>query len=98
MLADSATELHAARLMVLDAAQAIDQGKRVSREAGMVRLCVTEMANSVVDRAVQIHGGLGYMKSSEVERMYRDARVLRIYEGTSEVQRIVIAEDLIKNS
>ena len=96
MLADSAVEIHAARLMVYDAASKLDRGKRASIEAAMVKVYASEMAGRVVDRVLQIHGGMGYMKDSPVERAYRDARILRIYEGTSEVQRMIIAEDLLK--
>jgi len=96
MLADSAVEIHAARLMVYDAAWKLDRGTRVSAEAAMVKVYASEMANRVVDRVLQIFGGMGYMKGSPVERAYRDARILRIYEGTSEVQRMVIAEGLLK--
>ena len=96
MLADSAVEIHAARLMVYDAASKLDRGLRVSTEAAMVKVYASEMANRVVDRVLQIFGGMGYMKGSPVERAYRDARILRIYEGTSEVQRMVIAEGLLK--
>jgi len=96
MLADSAVEIHAARLMVYDAAAKLDRGTRVSREAAMVKVYASELANRVADRVLQIHGGMGYMKDSPVERAYRDARILRIYEGTSEVQRMIIAEDLLK--
>jgi acyl-CoA dehydrogenase len=96
MLADSAVEIHAARLMVYDAAAKLDRGKRASIEAAMVKVYASEMAGRVVDRVLQIHGGMGYMKDSPVERAYRDARILRIYEGTSEVQRMIIAEDLLK--
>lgn len=95
MLADSAVEIHAARLMVYDAAWKLDQGKRPSLEAAMVKLYASEMAGRVADRVLQIHGGMGYMKDSPVERAYRDARILRIYEGTSEVQRMIIAEELL---
>jgi acyl-CoA dehydrogenase len=95
MLADSAVEIHAARLMVYDAASKLDRGIRVSREAAMVKVYASELANRVADRVLQIHGGMGYMKDSPVERAYRDARILRIYEGTSEVQRMIIAEDLL---
>ncbi len=95
MLADSAVEIHAARLMVYDAASKLDRGVRVSAEAAMVKVYASEMANRVVDRVLQIFGGMGYMKGSPVERAYRDARILRIYEGTSEVQRMVIAEHLL---
>ena len=96
MLADSAVEIHAARLMVYDAAWKLDSGKRASLEAAMVKVYASEMAGRVVDRVLQIHGGMGYMKESPVERAYRDARILRIYEGTSEVQRMIIAEELLK--
>lgn len=96
MLADSAVEIHAARLMVYDAATKIDRGVRASTESAMVKLYASEMAGRVVDRVLQIHGGMGYMKDSPVERAYRDARILRIYEGTSEVQRMIIAEELLK--
>jgi len=96
MLADSAVEIHAARLMVYDAAAKLDRGTRASTEAAMVKLYASELAGRVVDRVLQIHGGMGYMKDSPVERAYRDARILRIYEGTSEVQRMIIAEELLK--
>jgi acyl-CoA dehydrogenase len=96
MLADSAVEIHAARLMVYDAAAKLDRGVRASTEAAMVKVYASEMAGRVVDRVLQIHGGMGYMKESPVERAYRDARILRIYEGTSEVQRMIIAEELLK--
>jgi alkylation response protein AidB-like acyl-CoA dehydrogenase len=95
MLADSAVEIHAARMMVYHAAWKIDSGQRASHEAAMVKVYCTEMANRVIDRALQIHGGMGYMKEFDIERMYRDARILRIYEGTSEVQRMIIADDLL---
>ncbi len=95
MLADSAVEVHAARLMVYDAAARLDRGVRASREAAMVKVYASELANRVADRVLQIHGGMGYMKDSPVERAYRDVRILRIYEGTSEVQRMIIAEDLL---
>ncbi len=96
MLADSAVEIHAARLMVYDAAAKLDRGVRASREAAMVKVYASELANRVADRVLQIHGGMGYMKDSPVERAYRDVRILRIYEGTSEVQRMIIAEELLK--
>ena len=98
MLADSAVEIHAARLMVYDAAAKLDRGVRVSREAAMVKVYASELANRVADRVLQIHGGMGYMKDSPVERAYRDARILRIYEGTSEVQRMIIAEELLADA
>lgn len=96
MLADSAVEIHAARLMVYDAAVKMDAGARASTEAAMAKVYASEMAGRVVDRVLQIFGGMGYMKGSPVERAYRDARILRIYEGTSEVQRMIVAEQLLK--
>ena len=96
MLADSAVEIHATRLMVYDAAAKLDRGVRASNEAAMVKVYASEMAGRVVDRVLQIHGGMAYMKGSPVERAYRDTRILRIYEGTSEVQRMIIAEELLK--
>jgi acyl-CoA dehydrogenase len=95
MLADSEVEIHAARMMVYHAAWKIDCGQRASHEAAIVKLYCSEMANRVADRCVQIHGGMGYMRELEVERFYRDARILRIYEGTSEIQRMIIASDLL---
>lgn len=96
MLADMATELYAGRQMLYHAACLRDQGKSISREAAMVKLFCTEMACRVADKAVQIHGGMGYMKELPVEMFYRDLRLYRIFEGTSEIQRIVIARDLLK--
>ncbi|MFN8532963.1 MAG: acyl-CoA dehydrogenase family protein [Dehalococcoidia bacterium] len=96
MLADMETEIQVARALVYQAAAAIDRGERVSHEAAIVKLFSSEMANRAVDKAVQIHGGQAYMKGSPVERAYRDARILRIYEGTSEVQRLLIAEHLLR--
>lgn len=96
MLVDMATEIHAARLMTYHAAWKLDQGQRVSREAAMVKLFASEVACRVADLAVQVHGGMGYMKELSVERAYRDTRILKIYEGTNEIQRLVIARDLLK--
>jgi acyl-CoA dehydrogenase len=98
MLADMEVEIHAARLMVYHAAWKLDQGQRASHEAAMVKVYASEMAGRVADKAVQIHGGMAYMHDSPIERAYRDVRILRIYEGTSEVQRMIIAGDLLKNS
>jgi acyl-CoA dehydrogenase len=95
MLADSDVEIHAGRLMVYHGAWKIDSGQRASHEAAMVKVYCSEMLGRVVDRAVQVHGGMGYMKEFDIERMYRDARITRIYEGTSEVQRMIIAQDLL---
>ena len=98
MLADMATEIYAGRMMLHHAAALRDsRGEQVTREASMAKLFCTEMAGRVADMAVQIHGGLGYMKSYPVERFYRDLRLTRIYEGTSEIQRLIIARDLLKS-
>ena len=95
-LADMATELDAARLLVYRAASTKDGGaSRVTREAAMAKLFATEAAQRIVDRAVQIHGGLGVQRGSVVERLYREVRAPRIYEGTSEIQRLVIARELL---
>src|SRR6267143_6527274 len=98
MLADAATEIHAARLMVYDAAARADRGERITQRAAMTKLFATEMLGRVADAAVQIHGGMGYMRELWIERAYRDARITRIYEGTSEVQRMVIAGGLLADS
>ena len=95
MLADAATEIHAARLMVYDAASRADRGERVSDRASMAKLFASELLGRVADAAVQIHGGMGYMRELWIERAYRDARIYRIYEGTSEIQRMVIAQGLL---
>ncbi|HVR89410.1 MAG TPA: acyl-CoA dehydrogenase family protein [Candidatus Limnocylindria bacterium] len=98
MLADAATEIHAARLMVHDAAWRADRGLRVTDRAAMTKLFATELLGRVADAAVQIHGGMGYMRELWIERAYRDARIYRIYEGTSEIQRIVIAGALLADA
>ena len=98
-LADMQTELQAARLLVRHAAWAKDAGAaRIAREGAMAKLFATEMAQRVVDRAVQIHGGQGVMRGATVERLYREVRALRIYEGTSEIQKLVIARQMLKES
>lgn len=95
MIADMATQIDAARLMVYRAAVMDNQGKPLSQVAAMAKLFASETACNVTDLAVQIHGGYGYSKSYPVERYYRDARVTRIYEGTSEIQRVVIARSVL---
>jgi acyl-CoA dehydrogenase len=98
-LADMAAELDAARLLVYRAAWTKDSGaERVARESGIAKLFATEAAQRIVDRAVQIHGGLGVSRGSVVERLYREVRPLRIYEGTSEIQRLVIARHIIEEA
>ena len=95
MLADMATELDAARLMVYRAASLYDEGFPYGTESAMAKLYASEVAGRSVDKAVQIHGGIGYFKPTPVERMYRDQRVTEIYEGTSEIQRLVISRAVI---
>jgi alkylation response protein AidB-like acyl-CoA dehydrogenase len=99
MLADSLTELWAARLMTYRTAEAIDAGEDVKvshGQASMAKLYASEMANRVADRAVQIFGGRGYMRENVAERFYRELRVDRIWEGASEIQRLIIANGLYK--
>jgi butyryl-CoA dehydrogenase len=96
MLADMATELDAARLLVQRAAYLKDQKQRNTRESAMAKLYASEMATRVTHKALQIHGGLGYTRECDAERHYRDARITEIYEGTSEIMRIVIAANVLK--
>jgi butyryl-CoA dehydrogenase len=96
MLADMATQVEAARLLVYNAALKKDAGERYSKEASMAKLFAAEMSGFVTSKAVQIHGGYGYMKEYPVERYFRDAKITELYEGTSEVQRMVIASNLLK--
>lgn len=95
MIADTAAEIEAAHWLTLSAAERKDRGLPFTREASMAKLFASEMANRAAYRALQIHGGYGYMKEYKVERLYRDARVTAIYEGTSEVQRLVIAREVM---
>ena len=97
MLADMATEIDAARLLVRKAAWKQDSGARFSLEAATAKLFASEMATRVTHKAIQIHGGYGYSREYPVERMYRDARITEIYEGTSEIQRLVIAAWVLKS-
>ncbi|MDY6837791.1 MAG: acyl-CoA dehydrogenase [Thermodesulfobacteriota bacterium] len=97
MLADMATDLEAARQLAFFAAAKKDRGEKHTMEASMAKLFASEMVNRVTASALQIHGGYGYIKEYPVERFYRDARVFTIYEGTSEIQRIVIANHLLKD-
>ena len=95
MIADMAVQIEAARLLTLNAAALKDKGERFTAEASMAKLFASETSNKVAYQALQIHGGYGYSKEYPIERYYRDARVTTIYEGTSEVQRIVIANNVI---
>jgi len=98
MLANIQTELSAAELMTLRAAGLKETGRPFSREASMAKVFASEMANRAADKAVQLHGGYGYIDEFPVERYMRDARVQTIYEGTSEIQRLVIARDLLRGA
>jgi acyl-CoA dehydrogenase len=98
-LAEMQVELDAARLLVRHAAWTSDQGaSRITREGAEAKLAATEMGQRVVDRALQIHGGLGVLRGSTLERLYREVRSLRIYEGTSEIQKLVIAREILKDA
>ncbi|WP_455825652.1 acyl-CoA dehydrogenase family protein [Pseudomonas graminis] len=96
MLADSKAEIYASRCMVLDAARKRDDGHNVSTEASCAKMFATEMCGRVADRCVQIHGGAGYVSEYAIERFYRDVRLFRIYEGTTQIQQIVIARNMIR--
>ena len=96
MIADMATSVHAARLMTHQAATLYDHGIEFATEASMAKLYASRVAVETADRAVQIHGGTGYFAPTTVERLYRDAKVTEIYEGTSEIQRLIIARNILK--
>lgn len=96
MLADSKTEAYAARCMVLDAAKKRDAGENVTMEAACAKYFASEAVGRIADRAVQIFGGAGYVADYGIERFYRDVRIFRIYEGTSQIQQLVIARNLLK--
>ncbi len=98
MLADSQAELYAARSMTLEAARKRDRGENITLEASCCKLFASEMVSRVADRAVQIHGGAGYMQDYAVERLYRDVRLFRLFEGTSQIQQLVIARQLIRRA
>jgi acyl-CoA dehydrogenase len=95
MLVDMAMSAYAVRHATYHAAWKLDRGERVTKEAAMCKVLATEAANKAADSAVQIHGGMGYMKGTAVERFYRDLRLTRIYEGTSEILRMIVARELI---
>ena len=97
IVADMATEIEAARLMTLSAAAMKDNGENYTLQASMAKLFASEMVNRITAKAVQLHGGYGFTKEYAVERFYRDARVFTIYEGTSEIQRVVISNQIFKD-
>ena len=96
MLADSKAELYAARCMVIDAARRRDAGLDVGTEASCAKLFASEMCGRVADRAVQIFGGAGYLSEYGIERFYRDVRLFRLFEGTTQIQQLVIARNMIR--
>ncbi|NYD49093.1 alkylation response protein AidB-like acyl-CoA dehydrogenase [Actinomadura luteofluorescens] len=96
LIADSQTELYAGRSMVLEAARAYDAGEDTKLGPSCAKYYCSEMVGRVADRAVQVYGGMGYMRGVAVERFYRDVRLFRIYEGTSQIQQLVIARDLLR--
>jgi acyl-CoA dehydrogenase len=98
MLADSQAEIYAARCMVIDAARKRDEGLVVATEASCCKLFASEMCGRVADRALQIFGGAGYLSEYGIERFYRDVRLFRLYEGTSQIQQIVIARNLVREA
>lgn len=98
MLADSKAEIYAARSMILDAARRRDNKEDISTEASCCKLFASEMCGRVADRAVQIHGGAGYVSDYAIERFYRDVRLFRIYEGTTQIQQLVIARNMIRDA
>jgi acyl-CoA dehydrogenase len=97
LIADSATEIFGVKMMVMNAAWEIDQGLEPRDKVSMIKVAASEMQGRVVDRAIQVFGGMGFSKDLPLERMYRDARVTRIYDGTSEIHRMLIARSTIKN-
>ena len=98
MLADSQAEVYAARCMVIDAARKRDDGRTVATEASCCKLFASDMCGRVADRAVQIFGGAGYLSEYGIERFYRDVRLFRLYEGTSQIQQIVIARNMVREA
>jgi len=96
-IADMATEIEAARQLMLSAAAMKDRGERYTAQASMAKLFASEMVNRITGRALQMHGGYGFTKDYPVERFYRDARVFTIYEGTSEIQRVVISNQILRD-
>lgn len=95
MLADMAMRIEASRLLIYNAAMKKDRGERFSKEASMAKLCASETAMWVTTKAIQVHGGIGYSKELPIERYFRDAKITEIYEGTSEIQRMIIARNLL---
>ena len=98
MIADSKTEAMAAKALVFEAARLKDQGRPITLEAAAAKYFASEMVGRVADRAVQIFGGAGYVSDYGIERFYRDVRLFRLYEGTTQIQQIVIARNLVREA
>ena len=96
MLADSETEIYAAECMIADATRRADAGENILRKAAAAKMFASEMCGRVADRCVQIHGGAGYLAEYEAERFFRDARIYRIYEGTTQILQLVIAKNMLR--
>jgi alkylation response protein AidB-like acyl-CoA dehydrogenase len=96
MIADSEVQLESARWVVLHAAWTVDQGRDARHASSIAKLWGARMVNDVVDRVMQIHGGMGYTRELPIERWYRQVRLLRIYEGSDEMQRLIISRDLLR--
>src|ERR1044072_1617554 len=96
MIADSKTEALAAKALVLDTARKRDAGANVTLEAAASKLFASEMVGRVADRAVQVFGGAGYVADYGIERLYRDVRIFRVYEGTSQIQQLIIARETLQ--
>ncbi|MET0295382.1 MAG: acyl-CoA dehydrogenase family protein, partial [Phenylobacterium sp.] len=97
MIADSKTEAMAGRALLLESARKRDAGETVTLEAAATKYCCSEMVGRVADRAVQIFGGAGYVADHGIERLYRDVRIFRIYEGTSQIQQLIIARETLRS-
>jgi len=98
MLSEMAVDVYAMESMLYRTTQTCDNGENIARESAIVKLFCSEALGRIADKAVQLHGGMGYMREYPIERMYRDARITRIFEGTNEIQKLVIARDLLKKS
>ena len=97
MLADSQAEIYAAECMMRDAIRKADEGRKILLEAAAFKMFASEMCGRVADRCVQVHGGAGYLAEYEAERFFRDSRIYRIYEGTTQIMQLVIAKQMLRD-